>query len=145
MVRTIDGTSQACCGVSVISVLTESGNYAKVDALVVRNKPLGYDLLIGIDDICALGGVEILPTGEVRFWRKRESCASITIEEQDFCAAFDQEKKAWTARWKWTKNEAPVQLHNTISEYTVSDERRAAYKIELQTWITNGWLIPYPQ
>ena len=41
-------------------------------------------------------------------------------------------------------NEVPDQLCNTIPEYAVSTKNLAAYE-ELQMWIGNGWLIPYPQ
>lgn len=33
----------------------------------------------------------------------------------------------------------------TVSEYPVSKYVRGAYEQEMQTWITNGWLIPYPE
>ena len=32
----------------------------------------------------------------------------------------------------------------TITEYTVPDENRAAFEEEIQTWIKDDWLIPYP-
>ena len=64
------------------------------------------------------------------------------LKNMTFVLFFDHEKKAWTAKWKG--NKAPDQLHNTIAEYTVSDKSRAAYEAELETWIANGWLIPYP-
>ena len=139
----IDRMSHACYRVGVISILTKGGDCAKMDALVVHDKPLGYDLLTGINAICEVGDFVIRPTGEVQFSRKCEFCAVIMIEEQDFCAVFDHKEKVWTG--KWTGNKAPDQLHNTVAEYTVSDKSRAAYKKELETWITNSWLIPYPQ
>ncbi|CAE1163005.1 CYP4B1 [Acanthosepion pharaonis] len=52
-IRTIDGVSRACCGVGTVSVLTDGGSHAKVDVLVARQRPLGYDLLLGIDAIRA--------------------------------------------------------------------------------------------
>ena len=101
-----------------------------MDALVVCDKPLGYDLLIGIDALRELGDVVIRPTGKVLLGRKRELCAAIMIEKQDFWAVLDHEKEAWTAKWKRTGNKAPDQLHNTVAEYTVSDKSRAAYEKE---------------
>ncbi|CAE1234877.1 unnamed protein product [Acanthosepion pharaonis] len=62
-IRTIDGVSQACCGVGTVSILTDGGNHAKVDVLVARQRPLGYDLLLSIDAIRALGGMIITPAG----------------------------------------------------------------------------------
>ncbi|CAE1309081.1 unnamed protein product [Acanthosepion pharaonis] len=62
-IRMIDGVSWACCGVGTVSVLADGGNHAKV--LVARQRPLGYDLLLGIDAIRALGGMIITPAGNV--------------------------------------------------------------------------------
>ena len=102
--RTIDGMSHVCWGVGVVSICTVEGNSAEFNWLEVHKKPTGYDLLIGIDVIRALGSIEITSTVEVQLGRKYESCAAITIEEVDFCATFDLRKKASTARWKWTRN-----------------------------------------
>ena len=79
-------------------ILTEQGDCAKVDALAAHDKPLGHDLLIGIDALHELDGVVIRPTGEVQLGRKCELCAAIMIEEQEFCPVFDHEKKTWTAK-----------------------------------------------
>ena len=65
LIDTNDGMSHACCVVGVILIIMEGGDCAKVAAQVVRDKPLGYDLLIGIDGIRELGGIVIRPTGEV--------------------------------------------------------------------------------
>ena len=61
-VETIDGMPDICCVVGVILILTEGGDCAKVVALVVCDKPLGYDLVIGIDTLCGLGSIVIKPT-----------------------------------------------------------------------------------
>ena len=92
-VETTDGMSHSCCRVGVMSILTEGGgDCAKVGELVVRDKPLGYDLLIGIVAIRELGSVVIRPTGEVQLGRKRKLCAAIMIEEQDFCTGLTTRK-----------------------------------------------------
>ena len=70
-VETIGGTSRACCGVGVVPISTEEGNSAKIDVLVVRGKPLGFDLLLGIDAIKALGGIVVGPTGSVQLGDRR--------------------------------------------------------------------------
>ena len=89
-VETIGGTSCACCGVSVVSISTDEGNSAKIDVLVARGKPLGFDLLLGIDAIKALGGIIAGPTGSVQLRDKRTTrCATISINEPDFTATFD--------------------------------------------------------
>ena len=38
----------------------------------------------------------------------------------------------------------PVRLRNKDAKYKISNELRAGSEQELQMWITNGWLIPYP-
>ena len=96
-------------------ICSKEGNYADVNILVVHEKPLEYDSLIGIDTVWALGSTEIMPSREVKVGRKHELGAAITIEEPDFCTSFDHKKQSWTMRWKWTRNEAPDQLHNTLS------------------------------
>ncbi|CAE1167129.1 ATPeF0C [Acanthosepion pharaonis] len=62
-IRTIDSVSRACCGVGTVSILTDGENHAKVDVLVASQRPLGYDLLLGINVIRALGGMIITPAG----------------------------------------------------------------------------------
>lgn len=42
-------------------------------------------------------------------------------------------------------NDATNQLHNGIPDDTVSKKNRAEYEEKLQLWISNGWLIQYPQ
>jgi len=144
-ITTIDGTSKACCGVGVVTIHTGKGDSAKIDVLVTRGKPLGYDLLLGIDAIRALGGAEITSNGRVMLGKGEEFCAALSIEEPDFCASFDHKQRVWTARWKWAMSEAPKQLHNVIPEYSVPDNIKTAYEEELEMWMANGWLIPYPR
>ena len=62
---TIDGTSRTCCGVVTESILTNGGSHAVVNVLVAWERPLSYDLLIGIDTIQALGLVMITLAGDV--------------------------------------------------------------------------------
>ena len=44
--QTIDRTSQACCAVGTVSILTNAGSHAVINMLVARERLLGYDLLI---------------------------------------------------------------------------------------------------
>ena len=62
-ISTIDSTSRACCEVGAVSIVMEGNNSNKVNILVVCEKPLGYDLLIRIDMIQALGGIVIMLAG----------------------------------------------------------------------------------
>ena len=107
---TINGLSQACCGVGTVTICDEKGDTAEVDVLVIQEKPL--DLLLGIDAIRAFGSVII--TAAVTLGRGREVCAAISIEEKDFHATFDNKERTLTARWKWAMNEAPDQLCSRI-------------------------------
>lgn len=71
---------QECSGAGGVTIHTEQGNHAEVGILVMQEKALGYDLLIGIDAIQALGGAVITPPGDVQLNRKRESCAAISFD-----------------------------------------------------------------
>ena len=61
-VKTIEGTSRAYCSIGVVSISTDEGDSAKIDVLVVCGKPLGFDLLLGINMIKTLGGIIVGPT-----------------------------------------------------------------------------------
>ena len=74
--RIIDGTSWVCCGVGTVSIFTNGGGHAIVNVIVVCERPLGYDLLIRIDVIRALGGVMITPGRRHETqWKKRSMCS----------------------------------------------------------------------
>ena len=75
-VMTINGLSQACYGVGTVTIYDEKSNTAEVDILVMQEKPLGYDLLLGIDAIRALGGVIITVAGGVILGRGERSLCS---------------------------------------------------------------------
>ena len=59
MVTTLNGETQACCGIRTIEICTEMGDLAKMYMLVVKKKPLVFDVLLGYDAIKSLGGVLI--------------------------------------------------------------------------------------
>ena len=78
-IETIGGTSRVCCGVRVVSIFMDEGDSAKIDVLVVCGKPVGFDLLLGIDVIKALGGIVVGPTGSVQLGDGRTTkCAAMT-------------------------------------------------------------------
>ena len=142
---TIDRTSWACCGVGTVSILADRGGHAKVNVLVAREKPLDYNLQIGIDVIQALGGVTIMPAGDLILGGGKEACVVLCVNVSDFNASFDHNERIWTTRWKWTLNNAPTLLCNQVAEYKIPDNTRGEYRRELQVWIMKGWLIQYPQ
>ena len=136
---TIDGTSQAYCGVGTVSLLTNGGGHAIVN-IVACERLLGYDLLIGIDAIRALGGITVTPAGDAKLGGGKEACAALCVNEPDFDASFDYNEKIWTARWKWTRKKASTLLCNQIAEYKTPDNIRGEYVRELQVWITKGFI-----
>ena len=69
----------------------------------------------------------------------------IELEQPDFRAEFDQRTKSWTVSWKWSSDQPPEKLYNRVPEYTIPVKARAEYDKELQNWIDNGWLVPYPE
>lgn len=61
---------RVCCGVGIVNTCTDGGNSAKVEVIVVHDKRLGFDLLVGIDAMTALGGIRTTQAGAVRFCSK---------------------------------------------------------------------------
>ena len=144
-VKTISRTSRACCIVGEVSISTDERNSARIDVLVLHGKPLGFDLLLGVDVIKALGGVVVGPTGSVQLGDRTTRCAAISINKPDFTATFDHHSQTWTASWKWSEDHAPERVHNEMSEYPVAVEIRNEYMQQLHIRINNGWLVPYPE
>lgn len=67
--------------VTIISVyVTVWGNSANVETLVVRKKPLNFDLPLDYDAIKALGGVLLTQTGTVKFRNEALVCADFSVE-----------------------------------------------------------------
>ena len=117
------GTSCACCSVRVVAISMDKGDSAKIDVLVVCGKPLGFDLLLGVDAIKALGSVIVWPTGSVQLGDRRTTkCAAISINEPDFTATFDHHSQMWTASCKWSEDHVPERLYNEVSEYPAAAE-----------------------
>ena len=114
--------------------------------LAINSKPLGFDLLLGMDVIKKLGGVYIDEGGKAHLAEAAHTFgATIELEKPDFCAEFDQRTKSWTVSWKWSGDQPPEKLYNRVPEYTIPSRARAEYDKELQKWIDNGWLVPYPE
>ena len=142
----IGGISHLCCSDRMVTVSTEEGSSAKISVLVVHGKPLGFDLLLRIDAIKALGGVVFGRTGLVQLGNKEiVKCAAISINEPDFTATFNHWSRAWTVAWKWSEGRAPEALDNKVAEYLIVAKIREDYEQELCTWMNNGWLVPYKE
>ena len=90
-------------GVGSITLTVTNRNPLKTNVLVVNSKPLGFDLLLGIDVIKKLGGVHIDEGGKVHFAETAHTLgATIELEQPDFWTEFDQRTKSWTVSWKWS-------------------------------------------
>ena len=142
----VGGMSRSCCSIRMVTLSTEEGSSAKISVLVVRSRPLGFGLLLGIDAIKALGSIVVGPSGQIQIndrWVAK--CVAITINEPDFTATFDHHSQAWTVAWKWLEDQMPERLHNGVSEYIVVVEIWEDHEQELWTWMSNGWLVPYPE
>ena len=135
-----------CCGESVVQIGIGNGPSVAIRALVLDRDLLGYDLLLGLNVIRQLGGMVMSDTGEVRFpQHERLMCAAITLDEPDLHAEYDEAECIWTTSWKWSGKQPPVSLKNRLSEYPTPKQLQGEYEQELQAWIQNGWLIPYPE
>lgn len=87
----------------------------------MRGKLLGFDLLLGVDAMKALGGVVVGPKRSAQIGDGKVTiCADISINKRDFTATFDYQNRIWTAAWKWSEDCAPEGMKNGVSEYTVA-------------------------
>ena len=127
-------------GVGSITLTVTNRNPLKTNVLVVNSKPLGFDLLLGMDVIKKLGGVHIDEGGNAHFAEAAHTLgATIELEQPDFRAEYDQRTKSWTVSWKWSGDQPPEKLH------TIPARACAEYDKELKNWIYNGWLVSYPE
>ena len=90
-------------GVGSITLTVTNRNPLKTNVPVVNSKPLGFNLLLGMDVIKKLGGVHIDKRGKAHF----ALGATIELEQPDFRAEFDQHTKSWTVSWKWSDDQPP--------------------------------------
>ena len=145
-VLTVDGKTLRSNGFGTITLAADNVSPVEADVLVVNSSLLGFDMLLGMDIIRMLGGVRIDQSGNVIFSRTGpHAWGAIRIEEPDFSAEFNEKTRAWTASWKWSGNQPPNSPMNKVPEYPVSAQVQQEYRHELETWLNNGWLLPYPE
>ena len=133
-------------GVGSITLTVTNRNSLKTNVPEVNSKPLRFDLFLGMDVIKKLGGMHIDKGGKAHFAKAAHTLgATIELEQPDFRAEFNQRTKSWTVSWKWSGDQLPEKLYNRVTEYTIPVRARAEYDKELQNWIDNGWLVPYPE
>jgi hypothetical protein len=105
----------------------------------------GVDLLLGMDVVRCMGGVQISASGELSFMTQ-VSCVGLShskellIEDQDFVAKFCEGR--WLVSWKWKMEEEPS-CYNKIPQYAVPSALQVSFDEEVQDWIDQGWLKPY--
>uniref|UniRef100_A0A5S6QMU4 Integrase catalytic domain-containing protein n=1 Tax=Trichuris muris TaxID=70415 RepID=A0A5S6QMU4_TRIMR len=147
-ITAVNGSELRCEGQGAVDLRPNGGGRATVEVIVTDSKPLGFDFILGMNGIIALGGVTVESRRRVRFGTEStEVCAAdvapIKLEQRDFTATFCPAKRTWSMRWKWTNGTKPDVLKNRVQEYSLTHEARASYEEELGKWISNGWLVPY--
>ena len=109
-VMTVSGQRQRCEGVGRVKLRVCNGSSVVVDVYVVDVKPLGFEFILGINGISALGGVTILLSLAPRF-------GSTNTDKQPVCAvATEVEKPVYAIA---TKVERPVYVIATKVERSV--------------------------
>ena len=66
-VTTLIGAKQACCKSGTVKICMASSSTATIDVLVMRGKPLDFNLLLGINAIKVFSGVYITQYGSAEF------------------------------------------------------------------------------
>ncbi|KRX11860.1 hypothetical protein T07_3627, partial [Trichinella nelsoni] len=66
-ITTMCGQAMGCEGTGVVQLRPRGKGPIEVEVIVVRSKPLGYDLILGMNGIAALGGVTVSGGRCVRF------------------------------------------------------------------------------
>ena len=83
--------------VGSITLTVINRNPLKTNMVVVNSKPLGFDLLLGMDVIKKLGGVHINKGGKTHFAEAAHTLGvTIELEQPGFRAEFDQCIISWT-------------------------------------------------
>ncbi|CAM1332165.1 Uncharacterised protein g10786 [Pycnogonum litorale] len=145
----MSGQEQKCKGVGNVQLQSGEIGPVNVDVFVADIQPLGFDFILGMTGIQALGGVQITPTRTVSFGStQKHTCsaaAAMSIEEKDFDASYDHKRKKWTVAWKWSGNDQPDPLKNKIAEYAIPIHVKREYDMEITSWIENGWLQTYDE
>ena len=163
-VQTVDGQTMSCAGSGSVCLGAPGTEEKQVEVFVVEKKVLGFDFILGMNGIAALGGVTIAGIGDVRIGartfcalgpqktdEKKDVCSEsradksekpLRVDGEDFMVSYDPEQNRWLAEWRWSESEPDV-LKSSVNEYKVRSECRREYEEELQRWVSEGWLVPY--
>lgn len=158
---TIDGQTFRCSGNACVRLTVPDSEMDAVDlqVMVVKQKPLGLDVILGMDAIGKFGGVFVRSPGQLAFGTVSASRkllperggntvasvggAAIRVSRPDFDITYDSSSRNWTASWKWTDG-AP-HLYGSVEEYPMPGNVRQDYEEELSRWISAGWLLKYDE
>ncbi|KRZ85897.1 hypothetical protein T08_10920 [Trichinella sp. T8] len=137
------GRAMRCEGTGVVQLRHHGKGLIEVEVIVVRSKPLGYDLILGMNGIAALGGVTVTGGRCVRFGLDDPGvCAAaeagISIRERDFTATYCPSTRSWTAAWKWSDAGEPGVAQNKVEEYPPANVARGAYEEEQRSRSKTG-------
>ena len=167
-VVTVSGQQLECAGITDVRVAVPGMRRVTVSALVVRDRPLGFAAIVGMDTVRELGGVTVRSTDDVRFGCETDtvretcaaaegSCAAVTaaedpqrgrplrVDREGFHVTFDPAERRWTVAWDWTADNPPPEMAGRVSEYPVPAGVRAEYEAELSDWVAKGWLREYDE
>lgn len=152
-VTTISGEQLQCIGMGIVQVCLLSGASAAVDVLVVKEPPLGFKFILGMNGITAFHGVTVRSQNEVSFGVEQNACVvgrkpepeMYVFDAKDFTVRYNHDSREWTVVWKWNEGVEPVYLPNTVAEYRIPSEVRSEYEAEINKWISDGWLVPYSE
>ena len=139
-VTVANGTSVVSLGTSEVRLLIR-GVELRIRCLVMESLPRDFQVILGMDVIRMLGGVNITNTG-VSFPLEISAVVSqseqeLRIVDVDFVAEFVGGK--WVAAWNWI-NEPPT-MENKLSMYSMDADLKAGFDEEIELWITEGWLV----
>lgn len=152
-VVTMNGTLVECQDACTVHVIFENRKVL-LNCIISKIVP-GYDILLGMDFIDAVGGVMIIE-GEARFPNMNKICSkelelalsaiekdktdlpSVKIDDVDFTAVFQDGK--WVVKWKHTND---PRLSNKRCHYKIPNEAKEKYCEEVNEWIKLGWLQEY--
>jgi hypothetical protein len=121
-------------------MLALNGVKLKLDCLVAEVLP-GYQMLLGMDAVAAMGGVRISGDSKVIFERDTGIVAAadvtdVEINDEDFSALFHDGK--WTVKWKWRLDDECPLLKNNVAQYQIPTEAHAEFDKEVSEWIRCG-------
>ena len=112
-VTTVGGEQLSCDGVGRVTVETSSGQRAEISVLVMDRRPLGVELILGMDGISALGGVVVRSPSDVVFCGAAVAPeARLAVDAPDYEVHFYGRKKIWELSWKWSTGSGPECLKN---------------------------------